>query len=110
MIFAPVTVDLTFPCRLFNLTDISLSLILCSEDICQLFSIITLHFIVQELTSSAGEDVVFAMNTFIKRLLAVSDPSQMKVCFFSIMISFLVFSLHPIINVDFDPLPSVKVI
>ncbi|WVZ19056.1 hypothetical protein V8G54_006378 [Vigna mungo] len=32
----------------------------------------------KELTSSAGEDVVFAMNTFIKRLLAVSDPSQMK--------------------------------
>jgi len=33
----------------------------------------------QDLTSSAGEDVVLAMNTFIKRLLAVSDPSQMKV-------------------------------
>ncbi|XP_015934097.1 uncharacterized protein LOC107460259 [Arachis duranensis] len=32
----------------------------------------------KDLTSSAGEDVVFAMNTFIKRLLAVSDPSQMK--------------------------------
>ncbi|GMJ10587.1 hypothetical protein like AT1G63610 [Hibiscus trionum] len=32
----------------------------------------------KELTSSAGEDVVFAMNTFIKRLLAVSDPNQMK--------------------------------
>ncbi|KAJ1427389.1 hypothetical protein SESBI_09639 [Sesbania bispinosa] len=32
----------------------------------------------QELTSTAGEDVVFAMNTFIKRLLAVADPSQMK--------------------------------
>ncbi|MBA0823240.1 hypothetical protein Goarm_019984, partial [Gossypium armourianum] len=32
----------------------------------------------KELTSSAGEDVVFAMNTFIKRLLAVSDPDQMK--------------------------------
>ncbi|KAK7352184.1 hypothetical protein VNO80_17602 [Phaseolus coccineus] len=32
----------------------------------------------KELTSSAGEDVVFAMNTFIKRLLAASDPSQMK--------------------------------
>ncbi|KAL4313293.1 hypothetical protein GQ457_01G008740 [Hibiscus cannabinus] len=32
----------------------------------------------KELTSSAGEDVVFAMNTFIKRLLAVSDPAQMK--------------------------------
>ncbi|XP_074556723.1 uncharacterized protein LOC141812607 [Curcuma longa] len=33
---------------------------------------------IKELTSSAGEDVVFAMNTFIKRLLAVSDPAQMK--------------------------------
>ncbi|RRT53149.1 hypothetical protein B296_00012953 [Ensete ventricosum] len=33
----------------------------------------------QELASSAGEDVVFAMNTFIKRLLSVSDPAQMKV-------------------------------
>ncbi|CAH9101670.1 unnamed protein product [Cuscuta epithymum] len=33
----------------------------------------------KELTSSAGEDVVLAMNTFIERLLAVSDPSQMKV-------------------------------
>ncbi|KAH1244179.1 hypothetical protein GmHk_06G014869 [Glycine max] len=32
----------------------------------------------KELTSTAGEDVVFAMNAFIKRLLAVSDPSQMK--------------------------------
>ncbi|KAG6435828.1 hypothetical protein SASPL_100706 [Salvia splendens] len=32
----------------------------------------------QELTSTAGEDVVLAMNTFIKRLLAVSDPNQMK--------------------------------
>ncbi|XP_072995712.1 uncharacterized protein [Typha latifolia] len=32
----------------------------------------------KELTSSAGEDVIFAMNTFIKRLLAVSDPAQMK--------------------------------
>ncbi|GER26148.1 adenine nucleotide alpha hydrolases-likesuperfamily protein [Striga asiatica] len=31
-----------------------------------------------ELTSSVGEDAVAAMNTFIKRLLAVSDPSQMK--------------------------------
>jgi hypothetical protein len=38
--------------------------------------------ILQDLTSSAGEDVVLAMNTFIKRLLAVSDPSQMKVCLF----------------------------
>ncbi|CAK9178339.1 unnamed protein product [Ilex paraguariensis] len=33
----------------------------------------------KELTSSAGEDVVLAMNTFIKRLLAVTDPGQMKV-------------------------------
>ncbi|KAK1326220.1 hypothetical protein QJS10_CPA01g00281 [Acorus calamus] len=33
----------------------------------------------KDLTSSAGEDVVLAMNTFIKRLLAVSDPAQMKV-------------------------------
>ncbi|KAJ3691328.1 hypothetical protein LUZ61_020492 [Rhynchospora tenuis] len=32
----------------------------------------------KELTSTAGEDVVFAMNTFIKRLLAVSDPTKMK--------------------------------
>ncbi|CAH9094856.1 unnamed protein product [Cuscuta europaea] len=32
----------------------------------------------KELTSSAGEDVVLAMNTFIERLLAISDPSQMK--------------------------------
>ncbi|GLT75572.1 hypothetical protein SLA2020_472870 [Shorea laevis] len=32
----------------------------------------------KELTSSAGEDAVLAMNTFIKRLLAVSDPGQMK--------------------------------
>ncbi|KAK7283450.1 hypothetical protein RIF29_12972 [Crotalaria pallida] len=32
----------------------------------------------KELTSSAGDDVVLAMNTFIKRLLAVADPSQMK--------------------------------
>ncbi|KAF9622236.1 hypothetical protein IFM89_030278 [Coptis chinensis] len=32
----------------------------------------------KELTSSAGEDAVLAMNTFIKRLLAVSDPTQMK--------------------------------
>lgn len=32
----------------------------------------------KDLTSSAGEDVVLAMNTFIKRLLAVSDPGQMK--------------------------------
>ncbi|KAH7567018.1 hypothetical protein ACOSP7_011287 [Xanthoceras sorbifolium] len=32
----------------------------------------------KDLTSSAGEDVVLAMNTFIKRLLAVSDPDQMK--------------------------------
>ncbi|KAL3641086.1 hypothetical protein CASFOL_016054 [Castilleja foliolosa] len=33
---------------------------------------------IKELTSSAGEDVVVAMNTFVKRLLAVSDPNQMK--------------------------------
>ncbi|KAJ6829090.1 uncharacterized protein M6B38_359790 [Iris pallida] len=33
---------------------------------------------IKELTSTAGEDVVFAMNSFIKRLLAVSDPVQMK--------------------------------
>ncbi|KAL3638953.1 hypothetical protein CASFOL_016860 [Castilleja foliolosa] len=33
---------------------------------------------IKELTSSAGEDVVVAMNTFIKRLLSVSDPTQMK--------------------------------
>ncbi|KAM7260343.1 hypothetical protein ACFE04_016084 [Oxalis oulophora] len=32
----------------------------------------------KDLTSTAGEDVVLAMNTFIKRLLAVSDPTQMK--------------------------------
>lgn len=32
----------------------------------------------KDLTSSAGEDVVVAMNTFVKRLLAVSDPGQMK--------------------------------
>ncbi|KAK3155760.1 hypothetical protein QOZ80_2BG0207160 [Eleusine coracana subsp. coracana] len=32
----------------------------------------------KELASTAGEDVVFAMNAFIKRLLAVSDPAQMK--------------------------------
>lgn len=32
----------------------------------------------KELTSTAGEDVVFAMNAFINRLLAVSDPAQMK--------------------------------
>lgn len=35
--------------------------------------------IFQDLTSTAGEDVVLAMNTFIKRLLAVSDPDKMKV-------------------------------
>uniref|UniRef100_A0A7C8ZPM5 Uncharacterized protein n=1 Tax=Opuntia streptacantha TaxID=393608 RepID=A0A7C8ZPM5_OPUST len=33
----------------------------------------------KELANSAGEDVILAMNTFIKRLLAVSDPAQMKV-------------------------------
>ncbi|GMP81838.1 hypothetical protein CsSME_00036414 [Camellia sinensis var. sinensis] len=32
----------------------------------------------KDLTSSAGEDVVLAMNTFIKRLLVVTDPGQMK--------------------------------
>ncbi|KAM7486913.1 hypothetical protein LguiA_002922 [Lonicera macranthoides] len=32
----------------------------------------------QDLTSSAGEDAVLAMNTFVKRLLAISDPAQMK--------------------------------
>ncbi|KDP36812.1 hypothetical protein JCGZ_08103 [Jatropha curcas] len=32
----------------------------------------------KELTSSAGEDVILAMNTFIKRLLAVADLEQMK--------------------------------
>ncbi|KAI8016250.1 hypothetical protein LOK49_LG05G03878 [Camellia lanceoleosa] len=32
----------------------------------------------KELTSSAGEDFVLAMNTFTKRLLAVTDPGQMK--------------------------------
>lgn len=39
----------------------------------------------QDLTSSAGEDVVLAMNTFIKRLLAVSDPSQMKVLLYALL-------------------------
>lgn len=33
---------------------------------------------IKELTSTAGEDVAVAMNAFIKRLLAVSDPKQMK--------------------------------
>ncbi|KAF2310214.1 hypothetical protein GH714_007238 [Hevea brasiliensis] len=32
----------------------------------------------KELTSSAGEDVMLAMNTFIKRLLAVANPEEMK--------------------------------
>ncbi|CAN1781889.1 hypothetical protein LINPERHAP1_LOCUS15594 [Linum perenne] len=32
----------------------------------------------KELTSSAGEDVVVAMNTFIKRLLVVTDPEKIK--------------------------------
>ncbi|CAN0927396.1 hypothetical protein LINGRAHAP2_LOCUS35875 [Linum grandiflorum] len=32
----------------------------------------------KELTSSAGEDAVVAMNTFIKRLLVVADPEKMK--------------------------------
>lgn len=35
--------------------------------------------VMQELTNTAGDDVVLAMNTFIKRLLAVKDPGQMKV-------------------------------
>ena len=33
----------------------------------------------QFLTSSAREDVVPTMNTFVKQLLAVLDPTQMKV-------------------------------
>ncbi|WCJ44692.1 hypothetical protein M5689_025348 [Euphorbia peplus] len=32
----------------------------------------------KDLTNSAGEDAVLAMNTFIKRLLAVADAEQMK--------------------------------
>lgn len=32
----------------------------------------------KELTNSAGEDVLFAMNAFVTRLLTVSDPGQMK--------------------------------
>lgn len=32
----------------------------------------------QELTSTAGEDALEAMNTFIQRLLGVSDPAQLK--------------------------------
>ncbi|XP_057833842.1 uncharacterized protein LOC131044513 isoform X1 [Cryptomeria japonica] len=32
----------------------------------------------QELTSSAGEDALDAMNTFVQRLLGVSDPAQLK--------------------------------
>lgn len=53
-------------------------------DLCvlpQCFYMITKRYdkYMQELTSSAGEDVIFAMNTFIKRLLAVSDPAKMKV-------------------------------
>ncbi|KAH9693775.1 hypothetical protein KPL70_016758 [Citrus sinensis] len=43
-----------------------------------IISVVFLAYVGQELTSSAGEDVVLAMNTFIKRLLAVSDPGQMK--------------------------------
>jgi hypothetical protein len=38
-----------------------------------------MFMILQDLTSSAGEDVVLAMNTFIKRLLAVSGPDPMTV-------------------------------
>ncbi|CAI0382173.1 unnamed protein product [Linum tenue] len=33
---------------------------------------------IKELTSSAGEDAVVAMNSFIKRLLVVTDPEKMK--------------------------------
>ena len=36
-------------------------------------------YFAQELTSSTGEDAVLAMNAFVKWLLAVSDPAQMKV-------------------------------
>lgn len=32
----------------------------------------------KDLTASAGEDVILAMNTFIKRLIAVSESNQMK--------------------------------
>ncbi|KAL3689765.1 hypothetical protein R1sor_016074 [Riccia sorocarpa] len=32
----------------------------------------------QELTSTAGEDALEAMNTFVSRLLGVSDPTQLK--------------------------------
>lgn len=45
-----------------------------------------MYSMLQDLTSSAGEDVVLAMNTFIKRLLAVSDPDQMKVCLLTVLI------------------------
>lgn len=45
----------------------------------------------KDLTSSAGEDVVLAMNTFIKRLLAVSDPGQMKVCHCIMLYHFFLF-------------------
>ena len=46
---------------------------------------------VQDLTSTAGEDVILAMNTFIKRLLAVSDPAQMKVSWLSFLIYLFIF-------------------
>ncbi|XWS24588.1 hypothetical protein CRYUN_Cryun28dG0115900 [Craigia yunnanensis] len=52
----------------------------------------------KDLTSSAGEDVVFAMNTFIKRLLVVSDPDQMKVTFISVLLC-LIYSWHYGLNV-----------
>lgn len=56
-----------------------LFLSICDIDICIIIRLCDKSM--QELTSSAGEDVVFAMNTFIKRLLSVSDPEQMKVWF-----------------------------
>jgi len=34
---------------------------------------------VQELTTSAGEDALEAMNTFVARLIGVADPTQLKV-------------------------------
>ncbi len=37
-------------------------------------------FLLQELTTSAGEDALEAMNTFVQRLLGVPDPTQLKVC------------------------------
>jgi hypothetical protein len=35
-------------------------------------------FLLQELTTSAGEDALEAMNTFVQRLLGVPDPTQLK--------------------------------